>query len=245
MDERQAGREPLVKKHNTLTIYVEGGNRDSRAALIVCQRAFKIFLERAGMPPRSFSVEACASRDQAYDDFCFALASGENALLLVDSEELVPSNPQTSQPRSVWQHLTDRVGDRLSRPAGAADEQAHLMVPTMEAWFLADRIRLAAYYRGPYSREEFNENALPKRANVEAVSKSEIEAALANATRPNQTKGPYHKGRHSFEILETLDPKTVAPASYHLRRLLCHLKQVLQAAATMGWLDCAEFAPTA
>ena len=245
MDQGQAGREPLVKKYNTLTIYVEGGNRDSRAALIICQRAFKTFLERAGLPSRSFSVEACASGGQAYDDFCFALQNGENALLLVDSEEPVPSHGPANRPVPAWQHLADRAGDRLARPADAADEQAHLMVPTMEAWFLADRTRLAAYYRGPYGRETFNENALPKRKDVEAVSKMDIEAALANATRPNHTKGLYHKGRHSFEILETLDPKVVAPASYHLRRLLCHLKQVLQAAATMGWLDCAEFVPVA
>ena len=234
-----------MKKHNTLTIYVEGGNRDSRAALIGCQRAFKIFLERAGLPPRRFSVEACASRKQAYDDFCFALASGENALLLVDSEELVPANPQTNRPLPVWQHLTARVGDNWARPPGATDDQAHLMVPTMEAWLVADQHNLAAYYRGPYKREAFNEGALPGRTNVEAVSKKELETALANATRPNQSKGQYHKGRHSFEILETLDPKTVAPASYHFRWLLCHLKQVLQAAASMGWLDCAEFAPPA
>jgi hypothetical protein len=234
-----------VKKHNTLTIYVEGGNRDSRAALIVCQRAFRLFLERAGLPPRGFSVEACASRNQAYDDFCFALAKGENALLLVDSEELVATQPQTNRPVPVWQHLTARTGDNWTRPPGAADDHAHLMVPTMEAWLVADKKNLAAYYRGTYNREAFNEGALPPRANVETVSKKAIEDALANATRPNQTKGLYHKGRHSFEILETLDPKTVAAASYHLRRLLCHLKQVLQAAAPMGWLDCVEFAPAA
>ena len=234
-----------MKKHNTLTIYVEGGNRSSRAALITCQRAFKIFLESAGLPPRGFSVEACASRNQAYDDFCFALANGENALLLVDSEELVPTNPHTNIPLPAWQHLTGRPGDKLVRPPDASDDQAHLMVPTMESWFLANSAKLAAYYRGPYGRGAFNEGALPKRSNVEEVSKAEIETGLANATRPNQTKGSYHKGHHSFEILETLDPKTVAVASYHFRRLLCHLKQVLQAAATMGWLDCAEFTPAA
>lgn len=234
-----------MKKHNTLTIYVEGGNRDSRAALIVCQRAFKIFLERAGLPPRSFSVEACASRNQAYNDFCFALASGENAILLVDSEELVATHPQTNLPVPAWQHLTARIGDNWTRPPGAADSQAHLMVPTMEAWLVADKKNLTAYYRGTYNREAFNEGALPLRTNVETVNKAAIESSLANATRPNQTKGLYHKGRHSFEILEMLDPRAVAPASYHLRRLLCHLKQVLQAAATMGWLDCVEFAPPA
>ncbi|MGY3089826.1 hypothetical protein ACVWYF_002874 [Hymenobacter sp. UYAg731] len=234
-----------MKKPNTLTIYVEGGNRDSRAALIECQRAFRLFLEKAGLPPRSFRVEACASGNQAYEDFCLALATGEKALLLVDSEEPVAAGSHPGQPVPAWQHLASRAENRLAQPPQATTEQAHLMVPTMEAWFLADKDRLAAYYRGPYGREAFNENALPKRVNVEGVGKKQLEDALANATRPNQTKGSYHKGRHSFEILETLDPKMVAPASYHLRRLLCHLKQALQAATTMSWLDCAEFAPAA
>lgn len=231
-----------MKKHNTLTIYVEGGNRSSRADLIECQHAFKTFLEKAGLPRRSFSVEACASRDQAYDDFCFALKSGENALLLVDSEELVPTDQRTNLPIPVWQHLTDRESDKLKRPAGATDKQAHLMVPTMEAWFVADKESVVAYYVGKFKREAFNENALPKRANVEELSKKEINDALENATRSNESKGVYHKGNHSFEILQTLQPQTVARASYHFRRLLCHLKVLLQATA-MGWLDCQEFEP--
>lgn len=231
-----------MRKHNTLTIYVEGGNRSSKLAMMECQRAFKSFLDRAGLPPRSFCVEACASRNAAFDDFCFALKSGENALLLVDSEELVPNDPRTLLPVPAWQHLTARADDKLQRPAAATDEQAHLMVPTMEAWFVADKETLAAYYIGKFNREMFRENALPKRANVEEITKKEIEDALENATRANESKGIYHKGNHSFEILQVLKPRRVAQASYHFRRLLCHLKAVLQATA-MGWLDCKEFEP--
>jgi hypothetical protein len=228
-----------VKKHNTLTIYVEGGNRSSRAALIACQAAFKKLLERAGLPPRSFSVEACASRRQAYEDFRYALESGENALLLVDSEELVATDRQTGRPKAAWQHLTDRAEDTLAQPAQATAEQAHLMVPTMEAWLLADKEKLAAYYRGTYNRDAFNEKALPGRDDVEQISKADINRALENATRPNKSKGEYSKGDHSFAILETLDPQEIAKHSYHFRRLLCHLRAVLR--ASIAWLDCAEF----
>ena len=228
-----------MRKHNTLTIFVEGGNRSSRASLIACQAAFKKLLERAGLPPRGFRVEACAGRRQAYDDFCFALASGENALLLVDSEDPVALSRATDQPLPAWQHLASRPDDALPPPAQATAEQAQLMVPTMEAWLLASRPQLAAYYRGRHDREAFNESALPARPNVEQLTKSEINQALENATRPNKTKGLYHKGHHSFEILETLDPQAVARSSYHFRRLLCHLRAVLQ--ATIAWLDCAEF----
>ncbi len=228
-----------MKKHNTLTIYVEGGNRSSRAALITCQAAFKKLFERAGLPPRSFSVEACASRRQAYEDFCYALASGENALLLVDSEDLVAADQQTGRPLAAWQHLAARTTDTLAQPAQATATQAHLMVPTMEGWLLADKERLAAYYRGPYNRDAFNEKALPGQRDVEQLSKADINRALENATRPNKTKGLYHKGNHSFEILEMLSPQVIAQHSYHFRRLLCHLRNVLR--ATISWLDCAEF----
>lgn len=230
-----------MKKHNTLTLYVEGGNRDSRAALIECQRAFKLFLERAGLPSRSFSVEACASRRQAYEDFRFALESGENALLLVDSEDLVDQDRQTGKPVAAWQHLAGRQVDTLTRPEQATADQAHLMVPTMEAWLIADRQQLAGYYKGKFNREAFNETAIPNRDDVEQLSKADVNRALENATRSNKTKGIYHKGNHSFEILETLRPQEVAKHSYHLRRLLCHLRTILM--ATINWLDCSEFAP--
>lgn len=229
-----------MRQTRTLTIYVEGGG-GNRKLLRECQRAFSLFFERAGLPSRRFTVEACGSRKDAYDDFCTALGNGENALLLVDSEELVACDKRTEQPVPAWQHLADRPNDKWPRPVGATDEQAQLMVPTMEAWFLADKINLAAYYAGRQKREAFNESALPKREDVEAVRKEDLETILANATRPNQGKGLYHKGRHSFGILAALDPAAVARGSYHARRLLCHLKEALKAAASMTWLDCTEF----
>lgn len=228
-----------MKQKRTLTIYVEGGG-DNRALLRECQRAFSLFLERAGLPPRSFTVEACGNSQAAYENFCMALDNGENALLLVDSEDLVTKDFNTGKPVPAWQHLAGRRDDKLARPEGASEDQAHLMVPTMEGWMLADRTRLAAYYRGKFNQGEFKDTALPGRTDVEQLTKEDINRALGNATRPNKSKGLYHKGNHSFEILEMLDPEEVARHSYHFRRLLCHLRQVLQ--ATIAWLDCREFA---
>lgn len=87
-----------MRAKNTLTIYVEGGNRDSRAALLECQQAFKALLEQAGVPARGFTVTACGDRGTAFEDFKFALAQGENALLLVDSEAEVATDPRTGHP---------------------------------------------------------------------------------------------------------------------------------------------------
>lgn len=229
-----------MKTKNTLTIYVEGGNRASRAALLECQQAFKAFLERAGVPARGFTIAACGDRRTAFEDFKFAVEQGENALLLVDSETGVATDPRTGRPVAPWQHLAGPSGDGWTPPAAATSAQAHLMVPTMEAWLMADKANLVAYYTGKFGREACNEGALPRRENVEQISKEALYEGLQNATRANRSKGPYHKGNHSFEMLKTLNPQVVAHGSYHFRRLLCQLKAALQA-VSMAWLDCAEF----
>ena len=228
-----------MRNLNTLTIYVEGGNRNSRASRLACQGAFKKLLERAGLPPGNFRIEACGGRQQAYEDFCFALKNGENVLLLVDSEDPVATDAGSGRPVAAWQHLTERATDTLVRPVTATDAQAQLMVPTMEAWLLADQAQLGAYYRGMHGRGAFNEAALPGRADVEQLRKADINRVLENATRSNKTKGIYHKGNHSFEILQTLHPQEIAQRSYHFRRLLCHLGKVLK--ATIAWLNCTDF----
>ncbi len=229
-----------MRKKAVLTIYVEGGG-DNRALPLECQQAFRRFFERAGLPKGSFMVYASGSRKAAYEDYCFARENGENALLLVDAEDPIKLDRSTERPVAPWQHLAERAGDQWARPSGASPDEVQLMAPVMEAWFMADVVALAAYYAGKFGREAFNATALPKRANVDQLTKDEIESALANATRQNKSKGLYHKGRHSFDILASLDPVAVARGSYHARRLLCHLKEVLKAAASMMWLDCTEF----
>ena len=104
--------------------------------------------------------------------------------------------------------------DDWERPEEATDENAHLMVQCMEAWFLADKDRLAAYFgRG------FNRNALPVHSEIEEVTKGDVLEGLKRATRQCK-KGEYGKGRDSFEILKQLQPANVMAASPHARRLV-------------------------
>lgn len=218
---------------------MEGGG-NTKLLLGECRKAFREFLERAGVKKGSFEIVASGSRLDAYKNFKNALQSGDtDAVLLVDSETLVALHQNTEVPVSPWQHVRHRAGDEWEQPAGADDQQLHFMVSCMESWFLADPEALATYYRGPHNRESFNANALPGQQNIEKIDKATVKAALAGATRSNKTKGEYNdksKGAHSFKILATLDPQKVAAASYHVRRLFCHL-QVRQA-----WLDCTPFA---
>jgi hypothetical protein len=85
------------------------------------------------------------------------------------------------------------------------------MVQTMEAWFLADRSTLVAYYDGG-----FLPNSLPGSAtNIEIVRKEDIEPALKKATRKTKTKGEYRKIDHGAVLLTLIDPKNVEGASPH------------------------------
>jgi hypothetical protein len=85
-----------------------------------------MFFEKV-VPQGSFKVVSCGGRSDAFQDFCIALREHQEdyVILLVDSEEAVVSGP--------WEHLRDRVGDNWQRPAGAHDDQAQLMVQSMES----------------------------------------------------------------------------------------------------------------
>ncbi len=188
-------------------LYVEGGG-DTNRLRTACRRGFREFFLKAGLAGSMPRIIASGSRRSAYDDFCIAQREGVDcALLLVDSEEAVAEDD------GPWDHLSKR--DRWPRPPDASDGQCHLMVQVMESWFLADKAALGRYFG-----KGFNERALPKRDDIEAIPKADVFKGLENATRQTETKGSYSKGSHSFEILALIDPKLVRRASPYANRLL-------------------------
>lgn len=193
-------------------IYVEGGG-DGKDLRTRCRRGFSSFFEKANLAGRMPRVIACGGRDAAFDKFCTAFGARkaeEFIVLLVDSENPVADDA------GPWKHLAGRDGWHM--PDAATDENAHLMVQCMEAWFLADKDHLAEYYG-----RDFNLNALPRRREIEEVAKDDIFDGLRNATRRCK-KGVYGKGRHSFDILEGTDPARVSDASPHAERLIDTLR---------------------
>ena len=163
-------------------------------------------------------VSACGSRKEACDDFCTATRNAKDdefPIMLVDSEEAVEPGA------NAWQHLKDRKSDGWDKPESASDENAHLMVQCMEAWFLADRNSLASYFG-----QGFSENALPKSEDVENIHKDDLFLYLRNATRSCKGKGQYSKDRHSYQILENLDHQKVANASPHAKRFFDTLRKI-------------------
>lgn len=174
-----------------VTVFVEGSG-DSPAQHAKFRKNFQALLTKAGLAGKKPKVAVCGGRSFAYKDFKnYKQGYG---LLLVDSE-----SPVTAI--SPWDHLKNREGDKWEKPATATDEQCHLMVQCMEAWFIADKDTLKTYYGN-----SFKEDKLPQHANIADASKASILDGMKNATKNCSPKGSYSKGTHSFEILGLIDP---------------------------------------
>ena len=146
----------------SIQIFVEGGGSGKARAQL--RTGLGRFLKKVGVTCR---IVACGGRDAAFDDWKRATLSsqrGEIKLLLVDSEEPVVAG------FTPWRHLG--TTDPSWQAPAESESQCHLMVQTMEAWFLADPEALAAYYG-----QHFGAKALPGRENVEQIAKSDASAS--------------------------------------------------------------------
>jgi hypothetical protein len=189
-----------------------------------CREGFTTFITKAGVQNRP-RVVACGSRLDAYKSFCTALANGEAALLLVDSESAIDANHQhgPADTWKAWAHLKSRVGDEWDKPPGAAGVECHLMVQVMESWFLADRATLIAFFG-----HGFRHNALPAAGRpIEEIAKLEVYDALKKATSNCKTKIEYSKGEHSFKLLTKLDPAKVTQASPWANRFVAGIRKMM------------------
>ena len=195
-------------------IYAEGGG-EGQLLDTLFRQGWTEFFKKAGLEGKMPSVVRGKGRGRTYDLFLTASANrkaNELPLLLVDSEEPVQAG------HTVWQHLKARDG--WDKPAGAADDQAFLMVQVMETWFIADREMLKTFFK-----PDFNDARIPHWPNLEAVIKTTAYEALAKATADCKTR-QYAKGKISFEMLAKLDPATVEAACPTARRLLDRLRAI-------------------
>lgn len=185
----------------SVRVYVEGGG-NNKDTLKRCNEGFARYCQKLVPANRNPKIVACGGRQQASDRFKTAVKSsqaGDICALLVDAETPVTSTTEI-------EHL--RRSDGWIFPS-LNGHRVFLMVQAMEAWFLADREALAAFYDGG-----FLANSLPgSPTNVESIPKDQLEPALKHASNPTKTKGEYHKGKHSFELLARIDPVKVGNAS--------------------------------
>jgi hypothetical protein len=193
-------------------IYVEGGQEKYLdMSLKNSMRSFLRELEEAlrniGW---SLKIDMKHSRNEAFSAFCSPPQPDPTGyrVLLVDAECTVHGN------QSAKQHLRTRDGWDTA-PHDAA--QFYLMVQMMESWFLADLDALEDYFGHGY-----RPNAIPKRNDIEAIPKDDVESHIESATIASARR-KYHKGRHSADLLAKINPQLVRQKSPHCERLFTEL----------------------
>lgn len=198
-----------------VTVYVEGGG-ESASLRSACRQAFAEFFAKTELgTTRRPSVVACGSRNAAFDAFRTAQKQGRKVLLLVDSEGPVAKQDHSDEFRP-WHHLKQRDG--WEKPNHAQDDDCHLMVQCMEAWLISDWSALETFFASGFKTKH------KPAAATEALSKTDVYAALERATERCVPKGHYGKGAHSFKLLGLISPKLVFAASPWALRFLNELK---------------------
>ena len=194
-------------------IFIEGGG-DGQLHERSFRKAWSEFFRSAGLSGRMPAVVRGGGRKQTYDKFAHAVRKPKASklpVLLVDSEERVTDGD------TVWQHLQNR--DCWPCPESARDDQAFLMVVTMETWFLADRELLQEHFG-----LELVESHFKKWPVLENLSKETVLNALRAATV--RCSSPYEKGKVSFDLLAKLNPGRVEIACPHAKELLDRLRNL-------------------
>lgn len=205
----------VITKHAEFRIFVEGGDKGQLAQK--CRQGFSRFFEKSGLGQRKPRIVSCGTRGAAYEDFCHAVSkAGEKDIywLLVDSEAVVEVGQE-----QVWTHVKNRQGDGWDQPVTADAEMLHFMVECMENWFLADHQSLEKYFG-----QGFRVASLPRQRNVENVAKNEVYTALRKATENCDGKGAYSKGKHSFTLLEKIDPAKLERVAPFAKRVIDKVK---------------------
>lgn len=197
-------------------IYVEGGG-DSKDLRTRCRKGFRKLIMKSGFRGRMPSIHAYGGRDATFTTFKVALEycdADTYPILLVDSEEPVRGHGVDPHSDIAWSHLESR--DHWARPEGSSNDQAQLMVTSMETWIMADQDTLKKYFGS-----KLRVNALtPVNRQLEARTRSEILQALKDATAGCGKNKGYLKGKHSFEILGELNPEALKTNLLHFNRLL-------------------------
>jgi Domain of unknown function (DUF4276) len=199
-------------------LFVEGGG-DAKDLKTECRQAFNQWLRSAGL--KQFpKIVASGSRNSAFNNYKTALANGEQAILLIDSEDTVDDAHQFGETEDwkPWDHLKAR--DQWDRPVGAADRDCHLMVQCMENWFLGDVESLRQFFGA-----NFNRNMLPAtHPTIESAAKPAVLQGLKRASQNCVKKGSYGKGAHSFKILKSLDANAVIASAPWAKRFVDEMK---------------------
>lgn len=192
-----------------VTIYVEGRG-DSKELHVRCRQGFRKLIEKSGFTKPMPHIVACGGRNATFDDFKTAMDSRsptDYPMLLVDSEDPIVGNTTS------WNHL--RTRDGWIPPHGVSDDQAQLMVTSMETWLMADRAALREVFGA-----SLQDGALLPEVNLEQYGRHRVQEALEHATRNCGEKKAYKKGRRSFQVLEAVNPNVLKQRLPYFKRFI-------------------------
>jgi hypothetical protein len=204
----------------SVKIYVEGGG-DSKEQQSRCREGFSKLIEKAGFQGRMPSIVACGGRDSVFDNFKIAVNNRTTySLLLVDSEDPVQNTNTDPDSTIAWDHLLSR--DAWTRPNGVKNDQALLMVTSMETWIMADPNALHVFFG-----QSLQVSALLSGYDLEAKYRGDVLQALDHATRNCHRDKRYKKGTISFKVLANVTPGKLKRLLPHFERLISVLERHL------------------
>ena len=170
---------------------------------------FELHVGRARLQRLKVNLIAGGSKMEAIKNFmryCSRYSESLN-VLLVDSDGPVTGTTQylhnSLHSLSIWGSDTP-----------CSDEQVHLMIQAMEAWFAADPQSLRRHFG-----RNFNVRALPSPQSAEVVSAADLLTAIRRGLPQNRRRRGYDKVSDGVELLGLIDPDVVSQHCGHFRRL--------------------------
>lgn len=132
-------------------------------------------------------------------------------VLLIDSE-----GPVTDTDKYIRDSL--RSLSVWDGGVSCSDEQLHLMVQAMEAWFVADPQSLSRRFGQNYSTRH-----LPSPESAETVSAADLLTAIRRGLPQSRRRRGYDKVSDGVELLRLIDQGVVSRHCGHFRRLWAFL----------------------
>ena len=186
------------------------GSSDLRSGY---SQLFQAHRDRARAKRLRFKLVAGGPRTETIKDFLRFCSTEPSSLnvLLIDSE-----GPVTDTVR----YISDSIRSLSVWNAGGfcSDEQLHLMVQAMEAWFVADPQSLRRHFG-----RDYNTRALPSPQAAETVSAADLVTAIRRGLPHSRRRRGYDKVSDGVELLRWIDVDIVSQHCVHFRRLWAFL----------------------
>jgi hypothetical protein len=204
-------------------IYIEGGAKgQDRAASADLRRGFSTFLTKSCPDIRARNIQLKTVIGGSTELTCKIFTQANEVtddkffILLVDSDIAVDEAEKSKT------FLQNNPKLRKCDLSDVKENQCHLMVQVMEAWFLADVETLKSHFG-----KDFKTNKLRKNEKVEEIAKDDVLDCLKEATKDRKI-GAYHKIQDGAKLLELINPQKVREAAPHCEKLFTAISEAIK-----------------